>query len=74
LVEKAGVYAGNTFKFMLIDSWECRYQNWTVAFPSEFKKKRGYSLIPYIPVLCGESSGSSETDDAVLYDFRKTIA
>lgn len=73
MIEKAGAYAGNTFKFMLIDSWECGYQNWTAAFPSEFQKRRGYSLIPYIPVLCGVSSGSVETDEAVLYDVRKTI-
>lgn len=74
MIQKAGSFAGNTFKFMLVDSWECGFQNWTAALPNEFEKRRGYSLLPYIPVLCGESSGSSETDDAVLYDFRRTIA
>ena len=29
LIDHAGKYAGNTFKFLLIDSWECGYQNWT---------------------------------------------
>ncbi len=72
LIEKAGSFAGNTFKFMLIDSWECGYQNWTANMPKEFEKRRGYSLIPYIPVLCGETSGNAEIDEAVLFDLRKT--
>jgi hypothetical protein len=74
LIEKAGSFAGNTFKFMLIDSWEAGYQNWTGNMMKEFEKRRGYALTSYIPVLCGESSGNAEVDEAVLYDFRKTIA
>jgi hypothetical protein len=72
LIEKAGSFAGNTFKFMLIDSWECGYQNWTASMLKEFEQRRGYSLISYIPVLCGETSGNAEIDDAVLFDLRKT--
>lgn len=74
LINQAGKYAGNTFKFILIDSWECAYQNWTAGFPSEFEKRRGYSLIPYLPVLSGEIVTSPEVSEAVLFDFRKTIA
>ncbi len=72
LIEKAGTFAGNTFKFMLIDSWECGYQNWTTNMLSEFEQRRGYSLISYIPVLCGETTGNAEIDEAVLFDLRKT--
>ena len=74
LIEKAGDFTGNTFKFLLIDSWECGYQNWTDNLPNEFKKRRGYNLMSYLPVLCGEMVGSSEESEAVLFDFRKTIA
>jgi hypothetical protein len=74
LIDDAGQYAGNTFKFLLIDSWECGYQNWTAAFPSEFEKNRGYSMMNWIPVLCGETIGNPALSDAFLYDFRKTIA
>ncbi len=74
LIATAGEYTGNTFKFFLIDSWECAYQNWTANFPSEFKKIHGYELLNYLPVLCGETIGSDEISEAVLYDFRKTIA
>ncbi len=74
LVEKAGTFTGNTFKFVLIDSWECAYQNWTANFPAEFEKRRGYDLLSYLPVLCGEIVGSEAESEAVLFDFRKTIA
>jgi hypothetical protein len=74
LIDKAGTYAGNTFKFFLIDSWECGYQNWTAIFPQEFNKRRGYDLHSWIPVLCGETIDNHEFSEGFLYDFRKTIA
>ena len=74
LITEAGNYAGNTFKYLFIDSWECNYQNWTQNFPYEFEQRRGYSIIPWIPVLCGETENSSEETEAFLHDFRKTIA
>ena len=74
LIEDAGPLAGNTFKFILIDSWECGYQNWTSALPDEFAKSRGYDLLTWIPVLCDETVGDIASSDAFLYDFRKTIA
>jgi hypothetical protein len=74
LIRQAGIHAGNTFRFLLSDSYECSYTNWTGAFPSEFEKRRGYSIIPWIPVLCGEIIGSANESEAFLYDFRTTIA
>lgn len=74
LADAAGPYLGNTFKFLLVDSWECGYQNWTQSFPEEFERRRGYKLLNYIPVLCGEVVESAGRSDAFLYDFRKTIA
>lgn len=74
LVETAGQYTGNTFGFVLIDSWECGYQNWTSSMPEEFLKRKGYDLIPLLPVLCGEVLGTPELSEAILYDFRATIA
>ena len=74
LVDAAGKYTGNTFKFLFIDSWECGYQNWTGNFAAEFEKRRGYHLTTWIPVLCGQAVGDSSQSEAFLYDFRKTIA
>jgi len=74
LITDAGLYVGNTFKFLLIDSWECGFQNWTANLPAEFEKNRGYSLINWIPVLCGETVGDAPLSEAFLYDFRRTVA
>ena len=74
LIEHAGNYTGNTFKFFMIDSWERGYQTWTNRMPQEFEKRRGYNLTKWIPALCGETVGSTEESEAFLYDFRKTIA
>ena len=74
LVEHSMGLNGSTFKFLLIDSWECNYQNWTARMPEEFEKRRGYKLIDWLPALCGDIIGSPEMSDGFLYDFRKTIA
>ena len=74
LVEHSNGLNGNTFKFLLIDSWECNYQNWTARMPDEFEKRRGYKLMDWLPVLCGDIVESQEMSDAFLYDFRRTIA
>lgn len=74
LLEKAGPMAGDVFKFIMIDSWECHYQNWTHAFPEEFEARRGYDILNWIPALCGEVVESPKLTDAFLHDFRETIA
>jgi hypothetical protein len=74
LVEAAGKYKGNTLKFFLMDSWEAEFQTWSKTFPEEFKNRRGYSILPWLPVLCGETIGSIKLSEAFLHDFRKTIA
>jgi len=74
LVEHSRGLTGSTFKFLLIDSWECNYQNWTARMPEEFEKRRGYKLIDWLPALCGDIVESRGLSDAFLYDFRRTIA
>lgn len=73
-IDNAGTYKGNTFNHIFVDSWESGYQNWTARMPEEFQKHCGYSLIKWIPALCGEVVGSVEKSEAFLYDFRMTIA
>jgi hypothetical protein len=74
LADHSGEHLGNTFKFLLIDSWECQYQNWSDRFGESFEANRGYSIIPWIPVLCGETIGNTDLSEGFIYDFRKTIA
>jgi hypothetical protein len=74
LAETAGEFTGNTFEYLFIDSWECKYQNWTQDFPAEFARLRGYSIIPWLPVISGEVVGNTEETERFLHDFRATIA
>lgn len=74
LAARAGKHTGETFRFMLIDSWECGYQNWTGEFPQAFSEQHGYVLTEWLPVLCGETIETAARSEAFLHDFRNTIA
>ncbi|PRY35504.1 F5/8 type C domain-containing protein [Spirosoma oryzae] len=60
-------------QYMILDSYEAGHMTWTKALPDEFRKRRGYSLIPWIPVLTGRVVKSYTASEGFLWDFRKTI-
>lgn len=64
---------GNSLKYVHVDSWEMGTTNWTHDFELEFKKRRGYEMIPYLPVLTGRIVGSREMSNRFLEDFRLTV-
>lgn len=66
--------ARKVLKYMHVDSWECGSQNWSRNFPAEFKQRRGYDLMPYLPLLAGIPMESAEKSEEVLRDVRETIA
>ncbi len=70
----AGPYFGKSFQYFLMDSWEAGQENWTEQMMVEFRKRRGYDMTPYLPVLTGRVVGSAAVSDAFLWDFRRTIA
>ncbi len=74
LINDNEAFAGPTFTHYLTDSWEAYCQNWSDHLPEEFLIRRGYSIIPYLPVLCGEVVGSVDISERFLFDFRQTIA
>ncbi len=57
-----------------VDSWECGSQNWSDNFTTEFKARRGYDLMPWLPLFAGVPMQSSAKSDLVLRDVRLTIA
>ena len=65
---------GSTFKFILLDSWECGCENWTPLMAEEFRKRRGYDLQPWLPALTGHIVGSVEETERFLWDYRRTLA
>lgn len=66
--------AKRVLKIFHVDSWECGSQNWSPVFAGEFKKRRGYELLPYLPVMAGVPIESAEKSEKVLSDVRQTIA
>ncbi len=57
-------------KYMHVDSWECGSQNWSRNFAQEFERRRGYDLLPLLPLYAGVPMSGGEE---VLRDVRKTI-
>ncbi len=45
--------AGAGWTMLHIDSWEMGAQNWTGAFREEFRRRRGYDPLPYLPAITG---------------------
>ena len=57
-----------------IDSWENGAQNWTPMMREEFIKRRGYDILPFLPVFSGRIVGSTEVSERFLWDLRQTIS
>jgi hypothetical protein len=65
--------AGKSLHFLQTDSWEMGNVGWTNDFINQFKKFRGYDMVPYLPVLAGRVVGSVDQSDRFLHDYRQTI-
>jgi hypothetical protein len=65
---------GKTLTYLHDDSWECGEPNWTPRMREEFKHRRGYELLSYLPVLAGKTVGDQDTSARFLRDFRRTTA
>ena len=66
-------YMGTSLKYLVSDSWELGGTNWTERFREEFKRRRGYDPVPYLPVVAGRIVGSRELSDKFLADLRRTV-
>ena len=61
-------------QFMVTDSWEAGAQNWTGNLMQEFQKRRGYSMLPWMPVLTGHIVKNATASEQFLWDYRKTLS
>ena len=59
-------------KGLLVDSWEAGTQNWSPVFRDEFRKRRGYDVLPYLPAYAGFIVGSRDATRRYLRDARQT--
>ncbi|MGO8931240.1 MAG: glycosyl hydrolase [Limisphaerales bacterium] len=63
---------GAGWTMLHIDSWEMGAQNWTGGFREEFRRRRGYDPIKYLPTVTGRVVDSLEVSERFLWDLRQT--
>ncbi|MDR1053417.1 MAG: hypothetical protein LBL39_04510, partial [Planctomycetaceae bacterium] len=73
MIDDAGELAGKTLTYIHTDSWELGGINWTKTMADEFKKRRGYNIFPYLPVLAGKIIGNRDVSNRFLFDLRRTV-
>lgn len=73
LIDDAGPLAGKTLKYLHTDSWEVEVANWTPTLREEFRKRRGYDFVHWLPVMAGKIVNSREESNRFLHDFRRTM-
>ena len=68
-----GGKVGKVLTHLMLDSYEAGCQTWTDNMPAEFRARRSYDLMQWLPALAGQIIGSSEETDRFLQDWRRTI-
>ncbi len=73
-------HVGKTLKYLHIDSYELgadvqgQQPTWSQGFRREFRARRGYDLLPYLPAMARRIVDSRHVTNRFLWDFRRTIA
>jgi hypothetical protein len=78
MIADAGPLAGKTLKYVHDDSYEVAGPNgqqptWTPDFRAEFRKRRGYDPLSYLPVLARRIVDGRQVSNRFLWDYRRTI-
>lgn len=74
MLDAAKPYIGTSLRYLVTDSWEAGGTNWTEGFREEFKRRRGYDPLPYLPIVTGRILTSREVSNRFLFDLRRTVA
>ncbi len=74
VLDDIGPLAGKSLNCSLIDSYEVGGQNWTENFRKEFKKRRGYDPLKFLPAFTGRVVDNPAVSERFLWDMRRTIA
>jgi len=68
-----GLIGNKGLQYVVTDSYEAGQETWTPKMREEFKRRRGYDLLQWMPVLTGVIIKSTEASEQFLWDYRKTI-
>ena len=58
---------------LISDSYEAGAANWTEELLAEFRQRRGYDPLPWLPALSGRVVDSAAASDRFLWDLRRTL-
>ena len=72
LAADVGPLAGKALVSTHVDSWESGSGNWTAGFREEFRRRRGYDLLCYLPALDGLVVDGLDVSERFLWDYRET--
>jgi hypothetical protein len=73
LLEASRPYLKTTLVNLATDSWEVGGTNWTERFGAEFRQRRGYDPVRYLPIVAGRIVDDRATSDRFLNDLRRTV-
>ena len=65
-------HQGSGLTTVHFDSWEMSSQNWSGKFRQEFRKRRGYDPLRFLPAMTGRVVGNEEMSERFLWDLRQT--
>ena len=71
-----GEQVGRGLKFVLLDSYEAGNPTWTPRMREEFKARRGYDPLPFLPILGGfkvAAAPDKEAEKKFKADYDRTI-
>jgi hypothetical protein len=64
--------ADKGWNMLHIDSWEMGSANWTARFRDEFRRRRGYDPVLYLPTVTSRVVERFEVSERFLWDLRQT--
>lgn len=65
----------DALRYMEVDSVEVRNEtDWTDSFVDEFRRRRGYDPVSYLPVLKGRCFADSQITERFKHDYHKTVS
>jgi len=73
LLEEARQMGARSLKYFHVDSYESGNPSWSPQFAEEFRARRGYDLLKWMPVLAGRIIESREASHRFLWDVRRSI-
>ncbi len=73
MLQAAGPHVGKTLDRLHEDSIELGSYDWTADMPAQFQKRRGYDIIPLLPLLAGASFSDGPEAARVERDFKQTV-